>query len=182
MPRFLAPGTHIVGGEVDGQETLPAGEYIVKRDINVRPGGKLTLQPGVTLRFPPAVGIMVAGKLDAHGTGPSNILMTLKEEIVVTASDNDTMLMEMDADNAEEVPSVVGVGDDSRVPVRLLGGKTAHEGRLQVRSQIIFYRILYSDSFVFQILFKTVVLEIIINPIFFSIFLGQSWRQVGNGL
>lgn len=134
VPRFLAPGTNVVGGEVDGQETLPAGEYVVKRDINVRPGGKLTLQPGVTLRFPPAVGIMVAGKLDAHGTGPSNILMTLKEEIVVTASDNDTMLMEMDAEGMgeESVPSVVGVGDDSRVPVRLLGGKTMFEGRLQV--------------------------------------------------
>ncbi|XP_058792901.1 protein bark beetle isoform X2 [Phymastichus coffea] len=129
VPRFLAPGTNIVGGEVDGQEILQAGEYIVKRDINVRPGGKLILQPGVTLRFPPAVGIMVAGKLDAHGTGPSNILMTLKEEIVVTI-DNDTMMDTGDMNEPMEMPIVV---EESKVPVRLLGGKTSHEGRLQVK-------------------------------------------------
>ncbi|XP_031785209.1 protein bark beetle isoform X2 [Nasonia vitripennis] len=133
VPRFLAPGTNIVGGEVDGQETLQAGEYIVKRDINVRPGGKLILQPGVTLRFPPAVGIMVAGKLDAHGTKPSNILMTLKEEIVVSA-DNETVMEEMMmGDNAEPMMEMPVVPEVSKVPVRLLGGKTSHEGRLQVR-------------------------------------------------
>ncbi|KAJ8673362.1 hypothetical protein QAD02_004624 [Eretmocerus hayati] len=131
VPDFLTPGTNIVGGEVEGQVVLHSGEYIVKRDINVRPGGKLALQPGVTLRFPPAVGIMVAGKLDAHGTGPSNILMTLKEEIVlVPATDNDTMINESD-DGMEmvQLPAM----PESNVPVKLLGGKTSLEGRLQVR-------------------------------------------------
>jgi hypothetical protein len=117
-----------VGGEVDGQEILQAGEYTVKRDINVRPGGKLILQPGVTLRFPPAVGIMVAGKLDAHGTGPSNILMTLKEEIVITSADNDTMMELDETGRSENTPITEKV---NQVPVRLLGGKTNHEGRLQ---------------------------------------------------
>ena len=147
VPRFLAPGTNIVGGEVDGQETLQAGEYIVKRDINIRPGGKLSLHPGVTLRFPPAVGIMVAGKLEARGTGPSNILMTLKEEIVVTA-DNETMMEEMG--DAAEPALVPPIPEASKVPVRLLGGKTNHEGRLQVRIRdyglSLFFTSIYSED------------------------------------
>lgn len=42
VPRFFIENTDVVGGEVDGQETLPSGTYTVERDINVRPGGKLT--------------------------------------------------------------------------------------------------------------------------------------------
>ncbi|XP_023246946.1 protein bark beetle [Copidosoma floridanum] len=125
VPRFLKPGSNVVGGEVDGHEILQAGEYAVKRDINVRPGGKLILQPGVTLRFPPAVGIMVAGKLDAHGVGPNSILMTLKDEIVGAQENasNDTISLDQ----------TMMADESNRVPVRLLGGKTSHEGRLQVR-------------------------------------------------
>ena len=120
VPQFLSTDTNVVGGEVDGLETLRAGEYFVERDINVRPGGKLIIQPGVTLRFPPAVGMMVAGRLYARGKGPSDIQLTLKEEIIIEP-DNETM--------AEAI-----VFDESNsVPVRLLGGKTNLEGRLQVR-------------------------------------------------
>lgn len=126
VPQFVTPGTNLVGGEVDGQEELRAGEYIVERDINVRPGGKLILQPGVTLRFPPAVGMMVAGKLDARGKKPSDILFTLKEELVVLPI-NDTF--------ADE--DTVQVDETESVPVRLLGGKTNLEGRLQV-TQLFF--------------------------------------------
>ena len=36
VPQFHIPGSSKVGGEVDGQETLRAGEYLVERDINVR--------------------------------------------------------------------------------------------------------------------------------------------------
>ena len=50
VPQFNPTGTNVVGGEVDGVENLRPGEYTVERDINVRPGGRLTLQPGVTLR------------------------------------------------------------------------------------------------------------------------------------
>ena len=65
VPRFHEDGTDRVGGEVDGQEILQPGTYIVERDINIRPGGKLILQSGVTLNFSPSVGMMVAGKLEA---------------------------------------------------------------------------------------------------------------------
>lgn len=122
VPQFVTPGTNLVGGEVDGHEQLRAGEYIVERDINVRPGGKLILQPGVTLRFPPSIGIMVAGKFDARGKRPSDILFTLKEELAILPN-NETLMMEEDTSPIDEVESV---------PVRLLGGKTNLEGRLQV--------------------------------------------------
>ncbi|XP_076766657.1 C-type lectin domain-containing protein bark beetle [Xylocopa sonorina] len=122
VPQFLTPGTNLVGGEVDGQEFLKPGEYIVERDINVRPGGRLILQPGVTLRFPPAVGMMVAGKLDARGKRPSDILFTLKEEL----------LMDLDNETLADV-GLSEINEMESVPVRLLGGKTNLEGRLQVK-------------------------------------------------
>ena len=108
---------------MDGYEELRPGEYMVKRDINIRPGGKLTLQSGVRLFFPPAVGMMVAGKLDAKGNGPNKILLTLKEEIIMEVSINGTETEFID----ETGPKL------SEVPVRLLGGKSNNEGRLQVR-------------------------------------------------
>lgn len=58
---------------------------------------------------------MVSGKLEARGRGPNDIRLTLKEEIV-EMPENDT-----DVANPPE----------SQVPVRLLGGRTSEEGRLQ---------------------------------------------------
>ncbi|XP_059476974.1 protein bark beetle isoform X2 [Neocloeon triangulifer] len=109
QPTFVAAFSEEgeVGGEVDGQETLRAGEYLVTRDVSVRVGGRLTLQAGVTLRFRPSVGIMVAGKLEARGRAPNDILLTLERE--------------------------EPLNDTSAVPVRLLGGRTDREGRLQLK-------------------------------------------------
>ena len=46
-----------VGGEVTGVEELRAdGVYFVRRDINVRPGGRLKITPGVTLKFEHSIG------------------------------------------------------------------------------------------------------------------------------
>lgn len=133
VPQFVTPGTNLVGGEVDGQEELKSGEYIVERDINVRPGGKLILQPGVTLRFPPAVGMMVAGKLDARGKGPNDILFSLKEELVVLPN-NETLMEE------EDIP----IDETESVPVRLLGGRTSLEGRLQVNYFFVITLLLFT--------------------------------------
>lgn len=124
VPQFNIPGTFVVGGEVEGIESLKPGEYDVDKDINIRPGGKLILQPGVTLRFPSSIGMMVAGKLDARGKRPNDITLTLKEEIVMT---NDSFY-ETDAELEPSTQRYV----DLNVPVRLLGGRTPHEGRLQV--------------------------------------------------
>jgi len=35
VPQFHVPGSSVVGGEVDGHESLRPGEYFVQRDINV---------------------------------------------------------------------------------------------------------------------------------------------------
>lgn len=118
VPQFWIPGTNTVGGEVDGIENLRPGEYFVERDINIRPGGRLTLQNGVTLRFPPSVGLMVAGRLEARGVGPNDIILTLKEERIEPV-------------DPEAVTEAVMVEDSA--PVRLLGGRTKNEGRLQVK-------------------------------------------------
>jgi len=126
VPQFWVPGAKSVGGEVDGIENLRPGEYIVERDINIRPGGRLTLQNGVTLKFPPSVGLMVAGRLEARGIGPNNILMTLKEERV-------EMVENVDPEAVTEPVVVV----EDLTPVRLLGGRNKNEGRLQVSYGVI---------------------------------------------
>ncbi|XP_059051409.1 protein bark beetle isoform X2 [Achroia grisella] len=125
VPQFNVPGTFIVGGEVEGIEILRQGEYDVDKDINIRPGGKLIIQSGVTLKFPPAIGIMVAGKLEARGKRPNDITFTIKDEIIMS---NDT-IYESDTELAPTTPSY----SEPIVPIRLLGGRTQHEGRLQVR-------------------------------------------------
>lgn len=129
VPSFQVEG-NVVGGEVDGYEELRPGEYTVKRDINIRPGGKLSLHSGVRLFFPPAVGMMVAGKLDAKGNGPSKILLTLKEEIVMEPIEAGNETETVDEEVAPKGPEV---------PVRLVGGKTSNEGRLQVRFIILLF-------------------------------------------
>ncbi|OWR46233.1 Neurotrypsin [Danaus plexippus plexippus] len=125
VPQFNVPGTSVVGGEVEGIEILRQGEYDVDKDINIRPGGKLILQSGVTLKFPPSIGIMVAGKLDARGKRPNDITFTLKEEVAMS---NDS-IYETDIDVEITTPGY----QEPIVPIRLLGGRTPYEGRLQVR-------------------------------------------------
>lgn len=127
--RFYTEGSDVVGGEVDGQEMLPTGTYLVDRDINIRPGGKLTLYPGVILNFAPSVGMMVSGKLEARGRKPDDIFFTLKRTPVITF-ENETTDGEIDMEMDTE--SVVIVEQKPNVPIRLLGGATEMEGRLQV--------------------------------------------------
>lgn len=135
VPRFFVEGSDIIGGEVDGQEIIPAGTYTVTKDINIRPGGKLTLHPGVTLNFVPSVGMMVAGKLEARGRRPDDIHFTLKRETIIDI-DNSTMIM--DAENLDmdvvdiETESIIPKNEVPKVPVRLVGGAGDYEGRLQI--------------------------------------------------
>lgn len=130
IPRFHVEGSDKVGGEVDGQEFLASGSYEVERDINIRPGGKLTLQSGVILNFAPSVGMMVAGKLEARGTAPDDILFTLKREPVMVNETSEMVMIdgEVEADTEPVIPKNL----PPSAPVRLLGGRTEHEGRLQV--------------------------------------------------
>lgn len=134
VPRFYVDGADTVGGEVDGQEILPTGTYTVDRDINIRPGGKLILHPGVVLNFAPSVGMMVSGKLEARGRGPDDIFFTLKRAPIATV-ENETTTDELDPMqhiemDTESLPS--GDNRPPKVPIRLIGGATEMEGRLQV--------------------------------------------------
>lgn len=129
VPKFADIHSNKVGGEVEGEEILSRGEYVVEKDINIRPGGKLTIEPGVTLRFPPSVGMMVGGKLEARGIGPDSIKFTIKEEIT-HGPDNITYDLgtEKPYDSETEVIQI-----ESKIPIRLLGGATETEGRLQLK-------------------------------------------------
>ena len=74
--------------------------------FSVRPGGRLKITPGVTLKFEHGVGMMVSGEIIAEGDLQGGqpvftLLDTVRENV-------------------------------SSVPVRLMGGKTVREGRLQV--------------------------------------------------
>lgn len=134
VPRFFLEGSDVIGGEVDGQDMVPAGTYTVTKDINIRPGGKLILQPGTTLRFEPSVGMMIAGKLEARGRRPDDILFTLKRETIMSEQ-NDTESIDLDSETeAIDMGTEVLPGDAAvpRIPVRLVGGSGAHEGRLQL--------------------------------------------------
>ena len=105
--QFINSSSREVGGDVSGVEELREnGVYIVRRDINVRPSGRLKITPGVTLVFEHSVGMMVSGELIAEGDLQGG-------QPVLT-------LLEMDRDN---------VTNDA---VRLVGGPTTKEGRLQV--------------------------------------------------
>ncbi|XP_049764444.1 protein bark beetle [Schistocerca cancellata] len=125
---YIAPfirSAGIIGGEVDGREVLGAGEYEVRADITVRPGGLLELRRGAVLRFPPALGVMVAGQLEARGTRPGDIRLGLLEVAdPVTGPETDT--------DAGNTLGTITAEVDER-PVRLLGGTTETEGRLQIR-------------------------------------------------
>ncbi|XP_063914202.1 protein bark beetle isoform X2 [Zophobas morio] len=128
VPKFINADSDKVGGEVEGEETLSRGVYIVEKDINIRPGGKLTIESGVTLRFPPSIGMMVGGKLEARGIEPNSIKFTLKEEIV-HPPDNETL--EMETEKYDSETEIIQI--EPKVPIRLLGGATENEGRLQVK-------------------------------------------------
>ncbi|KAL1117916.1 hypothetical protein AAG570_004229, partial [Ranatra chinensis] len=121
--QFHSSPSMVVGGEVDGINSLRAGEYTVDRDINVRPGGKLTIEPGVTLRFPPGIGMMVAGKLEARGRGLNDILLTMVDEVEEEPSST------IEAMETETVPPTPAKPTPN---VRLIGGATSYEGTLQV--------------------------------------------------
>ncbi|KFB47778.1 AGAP009143-PA-like protein [Anopheles sinensis] len=140
VPFFHKEGSERIGGEVDGQEILPAGSYTVERDINVRPGGKLILNSGVILNFAPSVGMMVTGKLEARGRAPDDILFTLKREAVMLENDTTEAIVEdpdfaMDIETESIVEKAPHEPQIPKIPVRLVGGANDHEGRLQVYTE-----------------------------------------------
>ncbi|KAI8515001.1 hypothetical protein Bbelb_075920 [Branchiostoma belcheri] len=94
-----------IGGTIGGNVFLSKrlSPYVVTRDINILPSGRLVLEAGVRLEFLMHVGMMIHGQLIAEGTKKANITLTLHE------------------------PSQ-DVGN-----VRLVDGKGPWEGRVEVR-------------------------------------------------
>lgn len=135
VPQFHIEGSDKLGGEVDGLESLPSGSYTVERDINIRPGGKLILQSGVKLNFVPNVGIMVAGKLEARGKSPNDIMFTLKREPIMTLENETTELLGELSDMIVDSETEPGMIPDENLNtfIRLVGGVNEHEGLLQVK-------------------------------------------------
>ncbi|XP_055386247.1 protein bark beetle [Condylostylus longicornis] len=137
VPKFLTTGSEFIGGEVDGLERITPGDYTVTKDINIRPGGKLIIEPGVKLYFEPSVGMMVAGKLEARGRRPNDIMFTLKREpVMFDDNDAENIHHSGESENMQvvdiETGTVMNASEPPEVPIRLLGGNTNREGRLQV--------------------------------------------------
>ncbi|XP_050298201.1 protein bark beetle isoform X2 [Anthonomus grandis grandis] len=128
VPKFSTSTSDKVGGEIEGEEILSKGEYVVERDISIRPGGKLTIEPGVTLRFPPSIGMMVGGRLEARGIEPDSIQLTMKENVAQLPEDNHYESEAMAMESETEIVQI-----EPQVPIRLLGGTTETEGRLQIK-------------------------------------------------
>lgn len=111
VPSFVTPGSREIGGEVTGQEELiDPGVYHVTRDIVIHPTGRLTVAFGVTLRFEHTLGMLVGGELVAEGS---------------TSTDGGITFTLMDRVQRDNI--------SSEVVVRLVGGRSHGEGRLQVK-------------------------------------------------
>ena len=142
VPSFVTAGSREIGGEVTGQEELiDPGVYHVTRDIVIHPTGRLTVAFGVTLRFEHTLGMLVGGELVAEGSNSSpdaGITFTLMERGGgMSSSPADDVGPEIGGVGAADLPSEGSSsstfsGDGSAV-VRLVGGKSNMEGRLQVK-------------------------------------------------
>lgn len=65
-PYKVTP-TEFEGGLVVGERILRLSDspFIVRSDIDIEPGSKLVIEPGVTLQFVPMIGITVRGTITA---------------------------------------------------------------------------------------------------------------------
>ena len=75
---FVGPGNrYIQGHTIYGNETwYSGGTYVVQDSITVAQGGKLTIEPGVVIKFANQKGITVNGTLDARGPDDNKIVFT----------------------------------------------------------------------------------------------------------
>ena len=128
------------------EELREEGVWTVRRDINVRPTGRLKITPGVTLKFEHSVGMMVSGELIAEGdnSGGQPVLTMLEREPLIKKEELGLFLLsdeEQDINGTSNGTDLAwwddGVEEDVKmedsVGVRLVGrGDSPREGRLQV--------------------------------------------------
>jgi len=88
---------------------LSSSPYLVKEDVMIAPGGELTIEPGVEVRFLPEVGITVRGVLDARGT-PSKKIRFVPLEPVAEVQPNRTVRLVDGPDVNEGIIQVLELG------------------------------------------------------------------------
>jgi len=99
-------GGYLGGRLAEQLHTQPGKTYIVDRDASVMGlGGELTVEPGTTLEFSNALGMLIQGYVHFKGTQQNPVILRLQNE---TTWINNTR-------------------------VRLVGGPSLLEGRLEVR-------------------------------------------------
>ena len=128
------------------EELREEGVWTVRRDINVRPTGRLKITPGVTLKFEHSVGMMVSGELIAEGdnSGGQPVLTMLEREPLIKKEELGLFRLseeEMETNGTSNGTDVAwwddGLEEDIKmednIGVRLVGrGDSPREGRLQV--------------------------------------------------
>lgn len=83
MQHAARGDTIISGGPVTGLWSLANSPYIVQSNISVPPGGQLTLEPGVIVKFDANVWISIAGCMVAQGTLSNLITFTSSASLPV---------------------------------------------------------------------------------------------------
>ncbi|MCB2222354.1 MAG: T9SS type A sorting domain-containing protein [Bacteroidetes bacterium] len=78
----LPEGTHIWGGDVNGNWTIENSPYVIMDEINVPDGEILNIDPGVIVKFNTTKAFSVFGSIIAEGTEESPILFTAYDESV----------------------------------------------------------------------------------------------------
>lgn len=72
------------GGSIRGNVVydVTKSPYVVTQDIVIQRGAKLTIQPGVTVKFDPGVGMTIRGVLQAEVSKSNRVAVGRSEEIL----------------------------------------------------------------------------------------------------
>lgn len=121
--RALQPHTD-VGGPIatDTTWTAAGGPYIVTADVTVNPGVRLTIQPGVEVRFDGNYALIVRGALDARGAAAQPIRFTSNRP---SPAPGDWAMIDVRSDSLYTVLESVVVeygGNNGRAGVDCLAG------------------------------------------------------------
>uniref|UniRef100_T1IJ76 SRCR domain-containing protein n=1 Tax=Strigamia maritima TaxID=126957 RepID=T1IJ76_STRMM len=103
LPDDFQQAGYNIGGEVNGTIYLDGGEYNVTRDIVINSRGELKITRGSKLKFARSVGMLIHGTLSVYGPNAKGVVFTSVDE-----------------------------STHNSAVVRLIGGKSRMEGRLQV--------------------------------------------------
>ena len=130
QPSPLFKNNMYIGGQIQGQEILEPGEYIVDKDISIRHSGELIIKPGVLLKFYSSVGMLINGKLELPVIDNNQS----HDKVVFSLYDKDKeeqRSYELDDPVSQVlVNDVVEIEDGSGI--RLVDGNSSNEGRLEV--------------------------------------------------